>query len=67
MTLERKIEILKWVDRYNRGDGNGIPLSPFIARSEGQLGQVSKEIGVPVEELGTFLDIINLELPSDYA
>ena len=66
MDEERKAEILKLVDCYNRDDSKGIPESPFIARHFGRLGQVSEKIGVPVEELDEFLTAINRELPDDY-
>lgn len=66
MLAQRKIEILRLVDRYNRDDSKEVPLSPFIARDLGVLDHVSERTGVPVGELNEFLTIINRELPYDY-
>jgi len=66
ITEERKAEILQLVDRYNRDDSQGTPVSPFIARHHGMLDCVSEKIGVPTGELDEFLTAMNRELPSDY-
>ncbi len=66
MTDERKAEMLRKVDRYNRDDSEGTPVSPFIARSDGMLGRVAEKIGIPVQELDEFLTLIDRELPQDY-
>ncbi|GEM_PF-3869638 len=66
ITEERKAEILELVDRYNRDDSQGAPVSPFIARHHGMLDDVSAKVGVPVGELDEFLSIMDRELPSDY-
>lgn len=57
-------EIMDRVDKYNRRPGN--PVSPFIARAQGHLGVVAKEIGVPVAELDAFLMKVDMEMPQDY-
>lgn len=66
MLKARKNEILRLISQYNLDDSDGPPLSPFIARQNGILSQVSEKIGVSVEELDECLTLISLELPSDY-
>jgi len=65
---QRKFDILQLVDRYNRDDSKGVPMSPFIAWHHGMLGEVAEQIGVPVAELDEFLTIMDTprELPYDH-
>ncbi len=67
MAPERMAEISSLVDRYNRDDSKGIPISPFIARERGHLEAVAAVIeGVTVQELDEFLILMDRELPQDH-
>jgi hypothetical protein len=65
MTPERKAEMYRLADAYNRARGPGY-VPPYIAMFHGVLEPVAKDIGVPSEELEEFLTEIEPDLPQDH-
>ncbi|MFA6519519.1 MAG: hypothetical protein WCT41_01695 [Candidatus Paceibacterota bacterium] len=58
----RQKHLMSLVDAYNRTLPVGY-IPPLIAKANGTLHIVAEQIDVPLEELDSFLTMVNAELP----